>query len=157
MDKLDQALVERLSRNGRESVTSLASALGVTRATVQERMKRLEQQRIIDGYSIRYHPEHQRQRVSAFVIISAAPRSLAAVSKQIAQFSELESLHSVSGIYDLVALLNCESTAQLETEIDRLAAIEGVEKTLTNVVLSRSKETFFLSRLRLKLWPGNCS
>lgn len=136
MDELDRTLLRALQANSREPVAALARQLGVTRPTVQERMNRLERRGVIRGYTVRLDPDYSRRRVSAFVMISVEPRALAQVATALTKLGDLESLHSVSGSYDLVALLNCDTTAELEKNIDRIGEITGVQRTLTNVVLS---------------------
>ena len=136
MDDLDSRLLSLLRSNARESVTNLARVLGVTRPTVQERMRRLEQRGIITGYTVRFHPEHAARQVQAYVMISVEPKFQARCTAQLLTIDELQSLHSISGSYDLIALFNCETTAQLEKRIDQLAAFDGVQSTLTSVVLS---------------------
>jgi DNA-binding Lrp family transcriptional regulator len=136
VDELDQSLLRALQANSRESVTALSKALGVTRPTVQERINRLERRGIIRGYTISVDPDYARKRVSAYVMISIEPKAQAQVTAALTKLGELESLHSVSGAYDLVALLNCESTVDLEVNIDKVSEITGVQRTLTSVVLS---------------------
>ncbi len=136
MDDLDSRLLSQLQSNARESVANLARLLGVTRPTVQERMRRLERRGIITGYTVRFHPEHAARQVQAYVMISVEPKSQARCTAQLQMIDELQSLHSISGSYDLIALFNCETTSQLEKRIDQAAALEGVQSTLTSVVLS---------------------
>lgn len=136
MDELDQSLLRALLANSRESVAALARQLGVTRPTVQERMNRLERSGVIRAYTLRVDPDYSSRRVSAYVMISVEPKAQAQVTSALIKLGELESLHSVSGSYDLVAMLNCETTAELEENIDRVGEITGVQRTLTNVVLS---------------------
>ena len=63
MNTLDEQLLALLSANSRESVTVLAQKLGVSRSTVQERMRRLEKQRVIQGYTIRYTADYLSTRL----------------------------------------------------------------------------------------------
>ena len=136
MNGLDDRLIEFLRANSRESVTNLANKLGVSRATVKEHIARLEQRRIIQGYTIRFHPEHEQHQVNAYVMICADPRLMPSIVRQIKQIPSVESLQTISGVYDLMTQINCESTLQLDRVIDKITEIEGVEKTLTSIVLA---------------------
>ena len=136
MNGLDDRLIELLRANSRESVTNLANKLGVSRATVKEHIARLEQRRIIQGYTIRFHPEHEQHQVNAYVMICADPRLMPSIVRQIKQIPSVESLQTISGVYDLMTQINCESTLQLDRVIDKITEIEGVEKTLTSIVLA---------------------
>ncbi len=93
MDDLDSRLLSLLQSNARESVANLARVLGVTRPTVQERMRRLERRGIITGYTVRFHPEHAALQVQAYVMISVEPKLQAHCTTQLLKVDELESLH----------------------------------------------------------------
>lgn len=134
---LDTALLELLRSNSRESVTTLAGRLGVSRATVQEHMQRLQRTGVIQGYTIRFHPDYLQQRVGAHVMISVGPRTADAIVAQLSRYPFVDSLYTISGQYDLVAMIHAKSTELLDQHIDAIAALEGVEKTLTSVLLSQ--------------------
>ncbi|MGI9464738.1 MAG: Lrp/AsnC family transcriptional regulator, partial [Aestuariivirgaceae bacterium] len=53
LTRKDEELIALLKLNARESVASLARKLGLSRTTVQDRLKRLEEQRVIEGYSVK--------------------------------------------------------------------------------------------------------
>ncbi len=140
MDTLDQQLLHRLSEDSRQSITQLAKSLGVTRATIQDRMKRLETNRVIQGYTIRYTPDYQQQLVSAYVMIATNPGGLGNIVRQLQQIEEIRSLQSISGQFDLMAIICCRSTHDLDRHIDRIGEIEGVRQTMTSVILSSKFE-----------------
>lgn len=133
---LDDQLIELLRANSRESMTNLANKLGVSRATVKEHIATLERRRIIQGYTIRFHPEHKQRQLNAYVMISIDPKLMPAIVRQIKQIPSVESLQTISGIYDLMTIITSESTLQLDQAIDKITEIEGVEKTLTSIVLA---------------------
>lgn len=136
MTTLDDKLINLLQANSRESITLLAKKLGVSRATVKEHISTLERRRIIQGYTIRFHPEHEQYKVNAHVMISADAKLISSIVRQMKQIPTLELLQTISGIYDLMALLKCDSTLQLDGVIDQITAMEGVEKTLSSIVLA---------------------
>lgn len=136
MKALDDKLIALLRTNSRESVTDLANKLGVSRATVKEHIARLEERRIIQGYTIRFHPEHEQHQVNAYVMIAADPRLIASIVRQIKQIPSVESLQTISGVYDLMTTITCDSTLELDQSIDQITDIEGVEKTLSSIVLA---------------------
>lgn len=136
MNELDDKLIELLRTNSRASVTNLADQLGVSRATVKEHIARLEERRIIRGYTIRFHPEYEQHQVNAYVMISADPRLIGAIIQQIKQIPSVESLQTISGIYDLMTMITCESTVELDQVIDKITDIAGVEKILSSIMLA---------------------
>lgn len=140
MDALDQKLLALLTENSRRNITELSKQLGVTRATVQEHIRRLEHRRIIQGYTVRLHPDYLQRQISANVLIEADQKQLPAVSKAIEQLPAVRALYSISGQFDLSATVQGETTEALDREIDKIIAIKGVERTQTSVYLRRMFE-----------------
>ncbi len=136
MESLDTALLRLLQADARTNVSELARQLKVSRATVQEHMDRLERKQVIQGYTIRYHPEHQLRQVCAHVMVSVDAKHAGSIVRQIENIKDVESLQTISGAYDLLALVRTDSTQSLDVVIDQLAAIEGVDKTLSSVILA---------------------
>ena len=135
--KKAQALINLLRENSRRSVSELSKKLGVSRTTVQSNMTQLEQQGVIQAYTIKLNPHYQRQQVSAYIMISVQPKKTTAVINHIKKHPKLDMLCTISGQYDLMAQVTEETTEALDTCIDHIAGLDGVEKTLSHVVLSR--------------------
>lgn len=72
----------------------------------------------------------------AHVLITIAPRALSRVTPELAAIREIRMLHSVSGSFDLIAVVAAASISELDLLIDRIGEIEGVEKTLSSIILS---------------------
>jgi len=132
---LDNRLLALLKENARESIADLARKLGVSRATVKQHMATLERRRVIEGYTIRYHPQREQQQVRAYLMIELNPKQLTGVVRHMEKISAVQSLYSISGIYDLMAQVSCDNTEQLDRIIDQIASLDGIDKTLTSVVL----------------------
>lgn len=140
MDELDTRLLELLTENSRASITSLAGQLGVARATVQERMQRLERNGPLRGYTIRVAPEYSRQQISAQVMIAADPKKQAQLCRALQKMPKVRSLYTVSGQYDLIALVRDNSTQELDASLDAIGDLDGVERTISSIVLSTKFE-----------------
>lgn len=135
--KDDQPLLNLLRENSRRSVSEIAKKLGVSRTTVQQRMERLESTGVIQGYTIKLNPQLQQQQVSAYVMISLVARKSAEVTRQLQKHQQLDMLCTISGQYDLLARVTAPTTEALDRTIDSIADLDGVEKTLSHIVLSR--------------------
>lgn len=133
--ELDDKLLELLRNNSRESIANLARQLGVSRATIKEHMATLERRKVIEGYTVRIHPQNQHPAVSAYLMIDINPKRTGLIVRQIEKLLSVQSLYSISGSYDLLAQVSCDTTAQLDQVIDEISTLDGVEKTLTSVVL----------------------
>jgi DNA-binding Lrp family transcriptional regulator len=111
--------------------------MGLSRATVQQTMDRLERKGVIQGYTIKINPHYQQRQVSAYVMISVIPKKTADIVRQIQKYPQLDMLCTISGQYDLIAKVTEATTEALDSIIDGIATLDGVEKTLSHIVLSR--------------------
>ena len=132
----DRALLSLLSDNARMPVAELARKLGLSRTTVQARIERLEADGVIAGYGIKLSESYLSGLVRAHVLITIAPKALAGVTAALAAIKEVTTLHSVSGTFDLIAILAAPSIADLDRLLDHIGALDGVERTLSSVILS---------------------
>ncbi|UXT48315.1 Lrp/AsnC family transcriptional regulator [Agrobacterium tumefaciens] len=132
----DRALLALLSENARMPVAELARKLGLSRTTVQARIERLEADGVITGYGLRLSESYLSGLVRAHVLITIAPKALPGVTAALAAIKEVTTLHSVSGTFDLIAILAAPSILDLDRLIDRIGALDGVERTLSSIILS---------------------
>jgi DNA-binding Lrp family transcriptional regulator len=137
MDQLDQRLLDLLAANSRARVTELARQLGVSRMTVQQRMRRLEERKIIQAYTVRVDPSQARQRITAFVMISVDPKQHAALVRRMEKNPAVRAVLSVGGEYDLIATVEETSTEALDEQLDTIGTSDGVIRTMSAIVLSK--------------------
>lgn len=132
----DRALLNLLRENARASTADLARKLGVSRTTVQSRLERLEKRGVIAGYSVRLSPDYEKNLVRAHILVTALPKVSAAVEAVLKRIPEVRTLHSVSGNFDMIVVVEAPSVRDLDMLIDRIGALEGVERTLSSIILS---------------------
>ncbi|CUX11039.1 Lrp/AsnC family transcriptional regulator [Rhizobium oryzihabitans] len=132
----DRALLALLSENARMPVAELARKLGLSRTTVQARIERLEADGVIAGYGLRLAESYLSGLVRAHVLITIGPKALPGVTAALSAIKEVTTLHSVSGTFDLIAILAAPSILDLDRLIDRIGALDGVERTLSSIILS---------------------
>ena len=136
LDDTDQALLNLLRENARASVVELARRLGLSRTTVQSRLQRLERSKAVLGYTVVVPDEAEVSLVRALVMIVAGPKTGASIEVALRRMPVVRALHSVSGPFDLVAILAARSIGELDLAIDRIGALDGVERTTSAIVLS---------------------
>ncbi|MFO1173024.1 MAG: Lrp/AsnC family transcriptional regulator [Hyphomicrobiaceae bacterium] len=132
----DKQLIALLKLDARESTASLARKLGLSRTTVQDRLKKLERDGTIEGYTLRLRSDTEAKGVKAFVIVEVEPRRIAEVITRLKKIPEIETLYSVSGKFDLIAMLRAESAEDLDEVLDRIGETTGVEETESAIILS---------------------
>ena len=136
LDTTDHALLALLREHAREPVAALARRLGLSRTTVQSRLERLERQRVITGYTVQVAEELEARMVRAYLLITVRPKQAGAIESALRKIDEVRSLHSVSGSFDLLAVVAALSIGELDALIDRIGDLEGVERTTSAIVLS---------------------
>jgi DNA-binding Lrp family transcriptional regulator len=140
LDPRDRQLLELLKVNARLPVVRLAKALGCSRSTVQLRLKALEDGGVITGYTVGVTRAQPSLGIRAMVLISMESKNEPEVVRALAKRHEITKLYSVSGRYDLCAMLSTESTHELDAVIDRIRAIKGVVDTFSTILLSTKLE-----------------
>jgi DNA-binding Lrp family transcriptional regulator len=133
----DGQLIALLKENARLSTAALARRLGVARSTVQSRLERLEKTGVIRGYTVELGPGARARQVQAHAMIAVEPQQQSAVERKLKAMPAVAALLTVSGSYDLIAMLAAESTEALDAALDELRACAGVKLTTTAIVLSR--------------------
>ena len=136
VDATDRALIALLRDDARAPTAELARKLGLSRTTVQSRMERLQRQRVISGFTISVPDELEASLVRAHVLITLAPKRSGAIEQALRRIPEVRVLHSVSGPFDLIAIVAAASIGELDALIDRIGVLDGVERTTSAIVLS---------------------
>ena len=136
LDELDRQLLAALRANGREPIASLARTLGVTRATVTSRLDRLMSSGTVIGFSVRVREELDPDSVRASALIEVEGRSTAFVIDKLRGLSEIHSLHTTNGAWDLVAELRTNSLGSFDRLLGQIRSIDGVVNSETSLLLS---------------------
>jgi len=132
----DRELIALLQTNAREPVASLARKLNLSRTTVQDRLKRLEQALIIQGYTLRLTDDAAVAGIKAFVTIEVEPRRTPDVVRALVKLPQIDQLHTVSGKYDLIARVGASTSDELDAVLDRIGQMTGVTGTESAIILS---------------------
>ncbi|WP_437583486.1 Lrp/AsnC family transcriptional regulator [Paramicrobacterium sp. CJ85] len=136
VDELDERLIAELRLNGRAPVATLAHRLGVTRATVNNRINRLVDDGIVLGFTVRVREDVSTDVVRAVSLIEVEGRTTAYVIDKLRGFPEVHALHTTNGGWDLVADLRTDSLASFDRLLARIRGVEGVINSETSLLLS---------------------
>ncbi|MEX3690443.1 Lrp/AsnC family transcriptional regulator [Paraburkholderia sp. BR14263] len=135
-DSIDDKLLGLLQVDARAAIADLARQLGLSRTTVQSRIDRLERRGVIAGYSVRLSDEYEQGLVKAHVLITALPKLASQVEGELRKITEVRTVHSVSGAFDLIAIVTAHSVQKLDVLIDTIGRLDGVERTTSSIILS---------------------
>ncbi|PLP61220.1 Lrp/AsnC family transcriptional regulator [Mesorhizobium loti] len=131
----DRQLLALMQKNAREPVASLARQLGVSRTALQERIHRLEENGIIEGYSVRLAQGVSQNAVHCFTFAALNNKSYPDVARQLKSITSVQAVHAITGDWDLIVHLVAETLEKLNRELNRLNEITGIIKTVSHIVL----------------------
>ncbi|MDN3545246.1 MAG: Lrp/AsnC family transcriptional regulator [Roseateles asaccharophilus] len=139
LDDTDRELIALLRDNARLSVVALARQLRVARATVQNRIARLEREGVIVGYSVRLKPAAEAQRIRALMNVAVEGNRTDEVLRELRGHPNVAALHSTNGRWDLVAELRADTLEEFDRVLSAVRLIEGIANTETSILLSTYK------------------
>ncbi|MBL0141795.1 MAG: Lrp/AsnC family transcriptional regulator [Betaproteobacteria bacterium] len=135
-DDPDRKLLALLREDGRMSTAALARKLGVARTTVVERMKRLERDGIVAGYTVRMHSRVRGRMLRVHVLLSIDPKKGEAVVEALRAIAQVRGVYAISGAFDNLVFVEGETTQEIDRVLDAIGALPGVGKTQSSLVLS---------------------
>lgn len=136
IDDVDRALIAILRDDARASTVEIARRMGLSRTTVTSRIARLEESRVVIGYTVKLASAVESALIRAHITVACHPKASAGVESALRRIPEVRQLHSVSGPFDMIAVVAAPSIAELDSLIDRIGALDGVERTTSSILLS---------------------
>ncbi len=146
LDDKDQKILTELIEDGRKSVVEISNELGIPRATVQERLKRLLDTGVIRGFVA--IPDYSKigKQVTAIVLASfrnGENTSQHSLAEQMSKIPGVYEVVVISGEWDIMLKVRAGSVEEIGTlVVDRLRMMKGIEKTQTCVAFQTIKESF---------------
>lgn len=141
MDDTDHKLIALLRHNARASLSELSLALGITRGTVRARMEKLRQSGEILGFTVVLKGEDARDPVRALTLISIEGRGTERILRQLQGISEVRSVHSTNGRWDVIVEIGAISLEVLDQVLAQIRRFDGVAQSETNLLLSTKRST----------------
>jgi DNA-binding Lrp family transcriptional regulator len=136
MDDTDRALIALLRHNARTPVATLAAKLGVSRGTVSNRLKRLEDEHVIGGYTVKLRPDAEPQHIRAWMGVRVEGNQTRAVLASLLGEPGVAALHDTNGRWDLLAEVRAGSMAELSQVLERVRLVKGIAGTETSILLA---------------------
>ena len=143
IDDTDRKILNLLQSNARVSNTDVARKVGLAPSAVLERVRKLEERGLIQGYSARIDPRPVGRGLLAFVFVRTEDSDVkSATAGLLAEIPEVQEVHNVAGedcYLVKVRVGDPESLGRLLRE--KISAIKAVRSTRTTIVLETVKET----------------
>jgi len=142
LDETDVEILKALTLDARLSSRQIAKQCGVSIGTVLSRIKRMENEGIIRGYSALLDHEKLGYELTVVSEITVSKGRLLEVENEIARLPNVCCVYDVTGLIDAMIVAKFHNREELGKFTKRLLAIPFVERTNTHVVLTSIKEDF---------------
>jgi Lrp/AsnC family leucine-responsive transcriptional regulator len=133
LDAVDLKLLRLMEQDARMSTAELARSVGLSAPSVAERVKRLQENGVIRGYSVRIDPAALGLPLSAWLRVRPVPGQLGVVADILRSLPEIAQCDRVTGEDCFIALAHVASVADLERVIDRI-----IPHAMTNTAIIQS-------------------
>ncbi|MAZ06599.1 MAG: proline dehydrogenase transcriptional activator [Halomonas sp.] len=144
LDRIDQSIIRELQKNSRITVTELASRVGLSKTPCQVRMRRLEEQGYITGYTALVNQTKLGLSHIAFAQVTlndTSSSALAAFNKAVKQISAVEQCHMIAGNFDYLLKVRTRNMQEYRQVLgEEISALPHVLQTSTFVVMENVRD-----------------
>ncbi len=133
LDELDARILSALTEDGRISVAELARKVGLSSPSVSERIRRLEEAGVIEGYTIRINPQALGLPLSAWLRIRPIPGKMQKVAEILRDLPEIVECDRITGEDCFIARAHVRAVDDLEALIDEI-----ISYAMTNTSIIQS-------------------
>jgi DNA-binding Lrp family transcriptional regulator len=144
LNETDKKILKNLLDDARFSSRQIAKNVGVSVGTVLSRIKRMEENGLIKGYSAILDHEKLGYELTVVTEITVSKGRLVEMENEIAKMPGVCGVYDVTGLTDAVIIAKFKSREDLGKFTKNLLALPYVERTNTHVVLAAVKENFRL-------------
>jgi len=142
LDNLDINVLKKLQENGRTKRSELADQVGLSLPSLSERLKKLEEAGIIEGYYTKLNRHSFGYDLMAFiVVIMDSSKNYEKLTEHVKKTPEILECHAILGEGSHIMKALVKDTKSLEQLLSKIQSWQGVTRTVTNFVLSTIKET----------------
>jgi DNA-binding Lrp family transcriptional regulator len=137
MDSIDQRIVSCLVTDARSSYAEIGNVVGLSAPAVKRRVDKLLERGILRGFTAVVDPEALGWGTEAFVEVHCRGNVVPArITSTLEPLTEVVAAYTVSGAADAIVHLRAADIHHLETALERLRALDIVDRTVSTVVLS---------------------
>ncbi len=142
MDAIDRAILDLLQADARATQQEIARKVGLSQPSVAERIRKLEEAKVILGYTARVDPRQLGHDITAFIGVSIDhPKHFETFARRVLSTPGVLECHRVAGPESYLLKVRTQSTSTLDQLlVEQLRTIPGVSSTQTTIVLASIKE-----------------
>lgn len=144
IDKIDEKILKNLMVDARISARQLALKLGMSTVTILSRIKKLEKEKIIKGYTALIDHEKLGYDLTAIIEV-VANKNIVDIEEKLSKIDNVCAVYDITGNTDTVIIAKFKERSKLSEFVKSLSAMTNVDNTITHVVLNTTKEDFRLA------------
>jgi DNA-binding Lrp family transcriptional regulator len=144
LNETDVKILQVLLEDARFSSRQIAKKVGVSVGTVLSRIKKMEEDGLIKGYSVIMNHERLGYELTVVMEVTVSKGRLVEMENEIAKIPNVCSVYDVTGLTDAFIIAKFKTREELGKFTKRLLALPYIERTNTHVVLTTVKEDFRL-------------
>jgi Lrp/AsnC family leucine-responsive transcriptional regulator len=149
LDRTDRKILDIVSADARISMTELARRVSLSKTPVLARLKRLEEQGVIQGYAAQVDPVRLGLDHVAFVevkLTDTREKALSAFNKAVAGVPEIEECHMIAGAFDYLLKVRTSDMTRYRIVLgERISSLPHVAHTATHVAMQAVKDGGFVT------------
>ena len=140
LDDIDRKIITVLGKDARTSLRKISELVNVSLGTVSNRVKKMEKKGIIEGYSVILNPNHIGWELNVVIGLRIQKGRLIEIQEKIAKDSRVYGVYDVTGDFDSMILARAKNRKDLDDLSKNVLSINGVERSITHLVLNTVKE-----------------
>lgn len=144
IDEIDKKILSEYLKDARLSFREVASKIGVAAGTVLSRVRKMEKEGLIKGYSVILDHEKLGYELTAITEVTVSKGKLLEMEKEIAKLPNICAVYDVTGLTDAIIIAKFHNREELSKFTKVLLGMPFVERTNTHIVLTTVKEDFRL-------------
>jgi DNA-binding Lrp family transcriptional regulator len=142
LDETDVKVLKTLTEDARLSSRQVAKQCDISIGTVLSRIKKMEEEGIIKGYTVLLDQEKLGYELTVVTEITVSKGRLLEMENEIARIPNVCCVYDLTGLSDAAIIAKFKSREELSKFTKRLLSLPYVERTNTHVVLTTIKEDF---------------
>lgn len=141
MDEKDRKIIEMLQKNSRKPFTEIAEEIGVSEATIRKRVKSLQEENIIQRFTIEVDPKKLGYNTITLLGSDVEPKYLLEATQQIKNIEETRKVYTSSGDHMVMAEIWAKDSRHLnEILSEKISKIEGVKNLCPTILTEKISE-----------------
>ena len=145
LDQTDERILKNLMVDARLSARQLGIKLGISTVTILSRIKKLEKEKIIRGYTALIDHEKLGYNLTAIIEIIAKKNKIIDIEVELSKIENVCGVYDITGNTDTLIIAKFKSRSELSEFVKGLSSIPNIENTVTHLVLNTAKEDFRLT------------